>query len=63
MLSLSDDLSFVLEPADLLASWDAPRLPKWGEKNFSKRFVVVGQKTLISKRGFIRGFIFRENRK
>ena len=49
MLSLSKDLLIVWEPADLVISCHAPRLPKWGEKNFSKRYVVVGQKILISK--------------
>ena len=50
MLSLSKDLLIVWEPADLVISCHAPRLPKWGEKNFSKRYVGVGQKILISKR-------------
>ena len=35
MLSLSEDLLLVWEPADLVISCHAPRLPKWGEKNFS----------------------------
>ena len=43
MLSLSEDLLFAWEPADLGTSWQ--------EKNFSKTFVVVGQKILVSKSG------------
>ena len=36
MLPLSEDLLFVWEPADLVMSWHAPRLPKReGENNFS----------------------------
>ena len=35
MLSLSEDLLLVLEPADLVISCHAPCLPKWGEKNLS----------------------------
>ena len=41
MLSLSEDLLFVWEAADLIMSWHAPRLPKWDEKNFSKKTVVL----------------------
>ena len=49
MLSFSEDLLFVWEPADLIMSWHAPRLPKWDEKNFSKKTVALGQNILISE--------------
>ena len=59
MLSLSEDLLFVWEPTDLVTSWHAHRLAKWGEKSFSKKSVVVDQKILVSKRCCIRsGLIF-----
>ena len=72
MLLLSEDLLFVWEPADLVMFWHAPHFPKWGEKNFSKKTVVVDQKILILKRACIIGWvnflkgvqgIFKENRK
>ena len=72
MLSLSEYLLFVWEPADLVMSWHAPHFLRWGEENFSKRSLVMDQKILILKRGCIMGWvnflkgvrgIFRENRK
>ena len=69
MLSLSEDLLFVWEPAYLVMSWHAPCLPKWkgGGRN-----LVLGQKILTSSRGsvmeqvtFLKGVqgIFGENKK
>ena len=72
MLSLSEDILFVWEPADLVMSWHAPQFPKWEEKNYSKKPVLVSQKTLISKRGCVMGLanffkgqdeIYKANRK
>ena len=48
-------LLFVWELGDLVMSWNVPRLPKWREKKFSKKSVVVVQKILISMRGGIMG--------
>ena len=39
MFSLSENVMFAWEPADLVMSWHAPRLPKWwggGEKFIEK---------------------------
>ena len=56
MLSLSEGLLFVWEPADLLMSWHVSHLPKWLGESARKIFVknlVVAQKILIIKRGCI----------
>ena len=58
MLSLSEGLSFVWEPADLLMSWHGFHLPKWSQRGVRKILVknlVVGQKILIIKKGLYYG--------
>ena len=71
-MSLYKGFLFVWEAADSVMSWHAPHFPKLGEKNFSKKSVVVDQKILILKRGCIMGWVnflkgvqgsFIENRK
>ena len=75
MLSLSEGLLFVWEPADLAMSWHVPDLPKWlrvGVRKILVKDLVVGQKVLILERGcimeqvnFLRGLqrVFEKNRK
>ena len=51
---------FVWEPADLLMSWHVSHLQKWSGEEARKILVknlVVGQKTLIIKRGCIMEWI------
>ena len=69
MLSCFEDLLFVWEPADLAMSWHLHSIIlKTGEKNFSKKSVVAGQKIFYLKEGktvdFLKGVqvIFGENR-
>ena len=74
MLSLSEGLLFVWEPAYLVISWHEPCLPKWkgGGRKISVRNLVVAQKILISRRDSVMGQVnflkrvqrlFGENRK
>ena len=51
MLSLSKGLLFVWEAADSVIPCHAPHFPKLGEKNFSKKSVVMDQKILKGVQG------------
>ena len=54
MLSLSEGLLFVWEPADLVISWHVPQ--KWsggGTRKILVKNIVMGQKILILTRGCI----------
>ena len=74
MLSLSESLLFVWEPAYLVVSWQVPYLPKWSRRGTRKSLVknlASGQKILILKRvcimewvNFLKGLqrVFGENR-
>ena len=53
MISLAEDLLFASDPSDLVISWHTTHFPKWGEKSFSRKFVVVVEKTLISEKDCI----------
>ena len=37
MFSLSENVMFAWEPADLVMSWHAPRLPKWTIPELTKK--------------------------
>ena len=52
MLSLSESLLFVSEPAYLVVSWHVPYLSKWsrgGTRKISVKNLALGQKILILK--------------
>ena len=56
MLSFSEDLLFSWEPSDLVMSWHEPDLQKWfgvGARKILLKNLVVGQKILTLKRGFM----------
>ena len=58
MMSLSEGLSFVWEPVDLVMSWHVPYLPKWlggGVRKTLVKNLVVAQKVLILKKGLYYG--------